>query len=128
MIHEQKCCHQPSAAHSCVLLNHLDSFWGGMFKLTAKFDVDSFLYLLSYFECYSRSVHTLTQQHLPPTLTSTVKSSLFVHVHSSPLSLAARYIDVTQTVLIMLRMAGLSLDRSCTFSFTRSYIFLSFGV
>ncbi|KAF6094688.1 hypothetical protein HJG60_011798 [Phyllostomus discolor] len=32
----------------------------------------------------------LTQWCLPPPLTSTVKSSLFTHVHSSPLSLAAR--------------------------------------
>ena len=32
----------------------------------------------------------LTQWHVPPPLTSTVKLSLFTHVHSSPLSLAAR--------------------------------------
>ena len=32
----------------------------------------------------------LTQWHLSPLLTRTVKSSLFTHVHSSPLSLAAR--------------------------------------
>ena len=30
------------------------------------------------------------QWHLPPNLTSMVKSSLFMHAHSSPLSLAAR--------------------------------------
>ena len=35
-------------------------------------------------------MHTLTQQHLPPPLTSTVKLSLLTHAHSSPLSLAAR--------------------------------------
>ncbi|KAF6101775.1 zinc finger protein 572 [Phyllostomus discolor] len=32
----------------------------------------------------------LTQQCLPSLLTSTVKSSLFTHAHSSPLSLAVR--------------------------------------
>ena len=32
----------------------------------------------------------LTPQHVPPPLTSTVKSSLSTHTHSSPLSLAAR--------------------------------------
>ena len=32
----------------------------------------------------------LTQWHLPPPLTSIVKSLLFTHAHSSPLSLAAR--------------------------------------
>ena len=36
------------------------------------------------------TVHMLTQWCLLPPLTSTVKSSLFMHVHSSPPSLAAR--------------------------------------
>ena len=62
----------------------------GMFKLNAKFDADSLLYLLSHFECHGHAVHILTQKCLPPPLTSTVKSSLFTHVHSSPLVLAAR--------------------------------------
>ena len=44
--------------------------------------------LLSHFECDGLTVHMLTQQHLPPPLTSTVKSPLFTQVHSSPLSLA----------------------------------------
>ena len=44
---------------------------------------------VSHFECDSHTVRMLTQQHLPPPLTSTVKLSLFTHVHSSPLSLAA---------------------------------------
>ena len=61
-----------------------------MFKLNTKFDADSLLYLLSHFECDDHTVHMLTQWHLPPLATSTVKSSLFTHVHSSPLSLAAR--------------------------------------
>ena len=61
-----------------------------MFKLKAKFDADSLLYSLSHFECYGHEVHMFTQQRLPPPLTSTVKSSLFMHVHSSPLSLATR--------------------------------------
>ena len=65
-------------------------FWGGMFKLNTKFDADLLLYLLSHFECNSHTVHTLTQWHLPSPLTSTVRWSLFTHVHSSPLALAAR--------------------------------------
>ena len=72
------------------LLNHLNSFPGGMFKLKAKFDADLLLYLLSHFECDGHTVHMLTQQRLPPPLTSTVELSLFMHVHYSPLSLAAR--------------------------------------
>ena len=62
----------------------------GMFKLNAKFDADSLLYLLSHFECDSHTVHMVTQGRLLPPLTSTVKLSLFTHAHSSPLSLAAR--------------------------------------
>ena len=72
------------------LLNHPNSFCEGMFKLNAEFDADSLLYLISHFERDSHTVHMLTQWHLPPPLTSTVKSSLFTHVHSSPLSLSAR--------------------------------------
>ena len=58
-------------------------------KLNAKFCVDLLLYSLSYFEWNGHTVHMLTQWHLPPPLISTVKSSLFMHVHSSPLYLAA---------------------------------------
>ena len=61
-----------------------------MLKLNAKSDAGSLLCLLSHFECDGHTVHMLTQQHLPPPLTSTVKSSLFMHVHPSPGSLAAR--------------------------------------
>ena len=79
-----------TSAHSCSLLSHLNSFRGGMFKLNAKFDADLLLYSLSHFECDGHTVHMLTQWYLLSPLTSTVKSSLFTHVHSSPLSLAAR--------------------------------------
>ena len=72
------------------LLNHPNSFRRGMVKPNTKFDADLLPYLLSHFEWDSPRVHRLTQWCLPPPLTSTVKSSLFMHVHSSPLSLAAR--------------------------------------
>ena len=59
---------QSPGAHSCDLLNHVNSFHGGMFKLNTKFDVDSLLYSLSHFECDSHTVHMLTQWHpTPPT-------------------------------------------------------------
>ena len=60
-----------------------------MFKLNAKFD-DLLFYSLSHFIYNGHTVHVLTQQCLLPLWTSIVKSSLFTHVHSSPLSLAAR--------------------------------------
>ena len=57
--------------------------------------------------------HSTHAHSVMPPLTSTVKSSLFVHGHSSPLSLAACYIDVTQTVLVILTVAVLFPDRPC---------------
>ena len=68
---------------SCSLLNHPNSFHGRMFKLKAKFDADSLLYLFSHFEYISHTVHMLTQWHLSPPLTSTMKSLLFkcVNLH-----------------------------------------------
>ena len=77
-------------AHGCGLLNHANSFLREMFRLNAKFDADSLLCLPSHLDYDNHTVHMLTQWHLPPPLTSTVKSSLFMHAHSSPLSLAAR--------------------------------------
>ena len=61
------------------------------------------------------TVHMLTQWCLLPPLTSTVKSLLFMHVHSSPHSLAASYSNAAQTflVFIILTMAGHFPDRSC---------------
>ena len=80
---------QSPVAHSCSLLNPVNSFYGGMLTLNATWC--RFVALLAQsFECDGHTVHMLTQQHLPAPLTHTVKSSLFTHVHSSPLSLAAR--------------------------------------
>ena len=72
------------------LLNHMNSFHGGMLKLNAKFDADLLLYLLSHCECDDHTVHVLSQWRLPSPVTSTVKLSLFTHAHSSPHSLAVR--------------------------------------
>ena len=81
---------QSPVAHSCGLLNHMNSFCGRMFKLKAKFDAYSLLSSLSHFEHAGHTVHKLTPRCLLPPLTSTVKSSLFTNAHSSPISLAAR--------------------------------------
>ena len=82
---------QSPLAHRCGLLNHPNSFSEGMFKLNTRFDADSLLYFFSHFECISHIVHMPTQQRLLPPLTSTVKLSLFTHVQSSPLAVAARF-------------------------------------
>ena len=60
-------CQSPDV-HSCGLLNHLNSFCRGMFKLTAKFDADLLLDFLSHFECDGHSVHMLTHWCLLPPL------------------------------------------------------------
>ena len=83
-------CHNEAANHQLPIAV---AFWiihGEMFNLNAKCDADSLLYLLRYFECDSHTVDMLTQQHLLSSLTRTVKSSLLMRAHSSPLSLAAR--------------------------------------
>ena len=70
-----------------------------MFKVNTKFDADSSLYLLSHFECDGHTVHMLPQwlaqwrhhcshRHIP--------------VHSPWMP---GYIDVMQTILIILTMA-----------------------
>ena len=93
-MHEWACFHDETANHqfaqSCGLLNHPNSFYGGVLKLNTKCDADSWLYLLSHFECDGHTVHMLTQQHLPPPLTSSVKLSLLTHTHSRSLSFVAR--------------------------------------
>ena len=60
-------------AQSCSLLNHPNSFHRGMFELDTKVHAHSLLYSVSHFECNGHTVHMLTQRHLPPPLTSTVK-------------------------------------------------------
>ena len=80
---------QSPVAHSYSLLNHPNSIYRRMLKLNAKSNTNLLLYSLSYFECDGHTVHMLTQWCLLPPPTSTVKL-LFTHVHSSPLSLAAR--------------------------------------
>ena len=89
------------------LLNHENGFHGGMFKLNA----DVLLYSFIHFEYDCNTGHMLTQRHLPPPLTSTVKSPLFTRAPSSPLSLLPGYIDVVQNIFSILPMARLLPDR-----------------
>ena len=63
-MHEQARCRDEAANHQLPivdgLLSHPNSFCGGMFKLKAKWDAESLLYLLSHFECSGHTVHMLT--------------------------------------------------------------------
>ena len=102
---------QSPVAHSCGLLNHLNSFHEGMFKLNAKFDEDSLFYLLSHFECGGHTVHMLSQWHLLPhwlVQWSCHCSRMWIPVHSPWLP---GYINIVQTILIILTMVGCFPDR-----------------
>ena len=58
------------------------------------------------------TVHMPTQWHLLPPLASRVKSSMFMHTHSCPLSpWLSGYVDAAQTILVILTMAGIFLKR-----------------
>ena len=108
--------------------NPPNSFCGGMFKLNTKFDVDSLLYLLilnvmaTQYTCSLNSIyrpHWLVQwsRHCSPTC---------IPVHSPWL---LRYIDVVQTILVIVTMAGLFPDRPhmlCFFLYVPTYDKISF--
>ena len=69
------------------------------------------LYSLSHFECDSHTVYMLTQHHVLLSLVTSTVRSLFTHAHSNPLTLAAGYIDVRQTILVVSTTARHFLDR-----------------
>ena len=92
VMHEQAHCHDEAANHQ---LPTAAGFWITQIVSTRNVQAKCkiwcrFFALVSCFECDSYTVHMLTQWHLLLPLTSTVKSSLFTHARSSPLSLAAR--------------------------------------
>ena len=77
IIHKQACCHDKAANH--------------LLPIAAAFRI---IWITSMEECLRLmknliQSHMLTQWRLLPTLTSTVKLSLLMHVHSSPISSAA---------------------------------------
>ena len=118
---------KPPITHSCSLLNHLNSFQAGMFKLNVKFNADSLLYSLSHSECDSHTVHMLTQWHLLPPLTSTVKSSLFTYAYSSSLSLAVRLHRCHANHSCCINNGWtFSIQTSYTYSYTSQHIYHGF--
>ena len=90
IMHEWACCHEEAANHQ---LPTASAFW--IIWIVSVEECSSLkqnlmqiqFALLTHFECDGHTVHMLTQLCLPPPpLTSTVKSPLFMHTHSSPLS------------------------------------------
>ena len=102
---------QSPVAHSCCLLNHLNSFWGGMFKLNTKSDADLLLYLFILNATATQYAWSLNGVYHPHWLVQWSRHCSHVHipVHSPWLP---GYIDVVQTVLVILIVAGLFPDRT----------------
>ena len=102
---------QSPVAHSCGLLNHLNSFWGGMFKLNAKFDAN---------DCPTRTVilNVTTTQHTC-SLNSIYSPHWLVqwghHCSHMPIPIHSPwlpgYINVTQAILVILTMAEVFLGK-----------------
>ena len=105
-----------TSCHSCSPLNHLNSFHRGMFKLNAKSDTDSLLYLLSHCECDGHTVHscTLNGIYYSQWLVQWSYHCSFmpIPVHSPWLP---GYINVMQTFLVTCTMAELFPDTPCKF-------------
>ena len=105
---------QSRAAHTCSLLNHLNSFCRRMFKLSAD---------LMQICCCTRSVIlnvmvtqytcSLNDVYCPHWLVQWSRhcSCMHIPVHSPWLP---GYINVAQTLLVILTMAGLFPDRPCS--------------
>ena len=105
---------QSPVAHSCRFLNHPNSFHGGMFICLMRnlmqiccstqsiiLNVTATQYTCSLNDVYPRPPHWLIQW-------SRHCSHMHIPVHSPWLP---GYIDVAQTILVILTMAGLFLDR-----------------
>ena len=99
---------QSPVAHSCGLLNHPNSFHGGMFKLNTKFDADLLLYSVILNATATQYACSFNGIYRPHWLVQWSHHCSLMHipVHSPWLS---GYIKDMQTILIILRMAGLFL-------------------
>ena len=100
---------QSPVAHCCGLLNHANSFHGEMLKLNAKFDGDPFLYSVILSVTATQYTCSLNSLYRPHCLVqwSCCCSHMHIPVHSPWLP---GYMDVAQTILIIITMVGLFLD------------------
>ena len=106
------------------LLNHWNSLHWGMFKLNAKFNVDSLLYCsvilnvtATQYTCSLNGIyhlHWLVQW-------SPQCSHMCIPSHSPWLP---GYIDVMQTILVILIITGLFLDRPCIIYTKYQYLYM----
>ena len=114
---------QSPGAHSCGLLNHPNGFHRGMFKLNAKSDADVLLYSLSHFEVMATQYTcSLNGVYRPHWLVQWSHHCSCMHIPVRSPWLPG-YIDVVQTIVIILTMAGPLPDRPCISKIT-SVVFL----
>ena len=115
---------QPSLKHlyhtficTALIALSLKAFW--IIRIVSAEKCSSLMCNLMQIHCYSCSVilnamatstHAHSTMSTAPPLTGTVKLSLSMHAHSSPLSLAASLRAITQSILIILTMTGLLPD------------------
>ena len=108
----------------CIIFHTNSSFHGGIFELNAKFGLELLLYSLSHFECDSHTVHIHTQGHLLPTLTGIMNhhcSHMCIPVYSPWLP---GYIDIAQTILVILTMGTFSGQTLCVCIYTYMYVYV----
>ena len=86
-LHEMWCVSKWAASHQLPIA---EAFWT-IWTVSAKewWDLTQNLMQICCSTCWVMLIAMATPWHLPPPLTSTLKLSLFTHVHSSLLSLAA---------------------------------------
>ena len=103
---------QSPVAHRCSFLNHRNSFQGGMFELNTKFEADLLLYSLNHLNAMATHLCSLNgiYHHQWLVQWSCHCSCMHIPVHSPWLP---GYINITQTILVILTMIGPFLDRSC---------------
>ena len=80
-----------------------------MFKFNAKFEADLLLYSLSHFECEGHTIHTHGHSMTSTAPTDQCSEVVIVHTCAFQFTLLGS-VDVLQTVLIILTMAGLFPD------------------
>ena len=94
-MHEWVHCHDKAASHQCPSLWPSGSSeyfpWRNEWLSLMQNLMPIHCSTLSVIWMQRHTVHMLTQWHLLPPRTHTVKLALFTYLHSSPLSLAARF-------------------------------------
>ena len=115
--------YQSSVAHSCSLLNHLNSFWGGMFKLNQNLmQIHCSNHSVILNVTASRYTCSLNGDYCPHWLVQWNHhcSCMYIPVHAPWLP---EYVNVMQTVLIISTMAGLFPDRLYIYIYIYIYIY-----